>query len=86
MALTDAAIKTAKSRDKAYKLADSGGLYIEIAPSGGKWWRYKYRFEGKEQRISLGTYPDISLKEARDRHAEERKKLSNGINPSGMLT
>lgn len=82
MALTDVAIKTAKPRDKAYKLADSGGLYIEIAPSGGKWWRYKYRFEGKEQRISLGTYPDISLKEARDRHVEERKKLSNGINPS----
>ncbi len=82
MALTDIAIKTAKPREKAYKLADSGGLYIEIAPSGGKWWRYKYRFEGKEQRISLGTYPDISLKDARERHADARKLLASGANPS----
>jgi len=82
MALTDLAIKSAKPREKSYKLSDSGGLYIEISPSGGKWWRYKYRFEGKEQRLSLGTYPDVGLKEARERHAAERKKLANGINPS----
>ena len=53
-----------------------------MAASGGKWWRYKYRFEGKEQRISLGTYPDISLKEARERHAEARKLLASSVNPS----
>jgi integrase len=82
MALTDLAIKSAKPKEKSYKLADSGGLYIEISPSGGKWWRYKYRFDGKESRLSLGTYPDIGLKEARERHAIERKKLANGINPS----
>lgn len=84
MALTDLAIKTAKPRDKSYKLSDGGGLYIEISPSGGKWWRYKYRFDGKELRISLGTYPDISLKDARERHAAERKNLANGINPSAL--
>jgi integrase len=82
MALTDLTIKSAKPREKSYKLSDSGGLYIEISPSGGKWWRYKYRFEGKELRLSLGTYPDVGLKEARERHAAERKKLANGINPS----
>lgn len=82
MALTEVLIKTAKPRDRAYKLADSGGLYLEISPSGGKWWRYKYRFEGKESRLSLGTYPDVGLKEARERHSLERKKLASGINPS----
>lgn len=82
MALTDLAIKGAKPKEKSYKLADSGGLYIEISPRGGKWWRYKYRFDGKESRLSLGTYPDIGLKEARERHAAERRKLANGINPS----
>jgi integrase len=82
MPLTDIVIKSAKPKDKTYKLSDGGGLYLEIAPSGGKWWRYKYRFGGKEQRISLGTYPDVGLKEARARHAIERKTLSNGINPS----
>lgn len=82
MALTDLAIKGAKPRDKSYKLFDSGGLYIEISPSGGKWWRYKFRFNGKESRLSLGTYPDVGLKEARERHAKERKKLAEGNNPS----
>lgn len=82
MALTDVTIKSAKPREKAYKLSDSGGLYIEIAPSGGKWWRYKFRFEGRELRISLGTYPDVGLKEARERHSAERKKLAEGVNPS----
>ncbi len=82
MALTDLAIKGAKPKEKSYKLSDSGGLYIEISPNGGKWWRYKYRFNGKESRLSLGTYPDIGLKEARERHAVERKKLANGVNPS----
>lgn len=82
MALTDIAIRTAKAKEKTYKIADSGGLYIEIAPSGGKWWRYKYRYEGKENRISLGTYPDISLAKARERHMEARRLLADGIDPS----
>ena len=82
MSLTNLAIKGAKPREKSYKLSDSGGLYIEISPAGGKWWRYKYRFNGKESRLSLGTYPDVGLKEARELHVIERKKLASGIDPS----
>ncbi len=60
---------------------DGGGLYLEISPSGGKWWRFKYRFAGKEKRISLGVYPDVSLKEARSRRDEQRRLLANDIDP-----
>ena len=65
MPLTNTAIKNAKSREKAYRLFDERGLYIEISAQGGKWWRLKYSFEGREKRLSLGTYPDIGLKMAR---------------------
>ncbi|MGZ8983523.1 MAG: tyrosine-type recombinase/integrase [Methylotenera sp.] len=82
MPLTDIVIKNAKPLDKAYKLFDGGGLYLEVAPSGGKWWRYKYRFGGKELRLSLGTYPGVGLKEVRARHAIERQKIADGINPA----
>lgn len=82
MALTDTAIRTAKPQAKPYKLSDSGGLYLEVAPSGGKWWRYKYRFAGKENRLSLGTYPDVSLAQARDKHRDARKLLADGVSPS----
>lgn len=82
MSLTDVAVRTAKPAEKPQKLFDSGGLYIEIAPSGGKWWRFKYRFAGKEKRISLGTYPEVSLKEARERRDTSRKLLANGVDPS----
>ena len=51
--------------NEGLKLADGGGLYLEVAPSGGKWWRLKYRFGGKEKRLSLGVYPDVGLKLAR---------------------
>ena len=61
---------------------DGGGLYLEISPSGGKWWRLKYRFAGKEKRISLGIYPEVSLKEARGRRDEQRRLLANDIDPS----
>lgn len=81
MPLTDASIRTAKPKDKPYKLADGGGMYLEVAPSGGKWWRIKYRIDGKEQRLSLGTYPEVSLKTARERREEARKLLAAGINP-----
>lgn len=82
MPLSDTAIRNAKPADKPRKLADGGGLYIEVAPSGGKWWRFKYRFEGKEKRLSLGVYPDVGLKDARDKHAEARKLLAAGVDPS----
>lgn len=82
MPLTDTAIRNAKPAEKARKLFDGGGLYLEVAPSGGKWWRLKYRFAGKEKRLSLGVYPDVSLKDARDRRDEARKLLANEIDPS----
>jgi integrase len=81
MPLTDTAIRNAKPTEKAQKLFDGGGLYLEVAPSGGKWWRLKYRFGGKEKRISLGVYPDVGLKEARERRDEARKLLANDVDP-----
>jgi integrase len=82
MPLTDVAIKNVKSGNKAIRLFDGGGLYLEVSPAGGKWWRFKYRFGGKEKRISLGVYPDISLKDARTRHLEARRQVAQGIDPS----
>lgn len=82
MPLTDTAIRSAKPGEKAVKLFDERGLYLEISPTGGKWWRLKYRFDGKEKRLSLGVYPDVSLKDARERRDEARKLLANGIDPS----
>ena len=77
MPLSDTAICNAKPAKKAKKLFDGGGLYLEVALNGGKWWRLKYRFDGKEKRLSLGVYPDVSLKDARDRRDEARKLLAS---------
>ncbi|MGO4416421.1 tyrosine-type recombinase/integrase [Cupriavidus sp. KB_39] len=82
MPLTDTAIRTAKPTDKTQRLFDGGGLYLEISPSGGKWWRMKYRFGGKEKRLSFGVYPDVGLKEARERREAARKLLANDADPS----
>ena len=82
MPLTDVVIRSTKPTTKAFKLYDSGGLYLEVSPSGGKWWRLKYRFNGKENRISLGVYPETTLKAARDCRDTERKLLAEGIDPS----
>lgn len=81
MALTDARIRTAAPEPKARRLYDSGGLYIEISPAGGKWWRLKYRHGGKEKRLSLGTYPDTGLKEARAKRDDARKLMAAGVDP-----
>ncbi|KGD46456.1 integrase [Burkholderia ubonensis] len=81
MPLTDTAIRNAKPADKPVRLFDGGGLYLEIAPSGGKWWRLKYRFGGKEKRYSLGVYPEVPLAAARKRRDEAREKLAAGIDP-----
>ena len=82
MPLTDVVIRNAKPTTKAFKLYDSGGLYLEVSPAGGKWWRLKYRFNSKENRISLGVYPETTLRAARERRDTERKLLSEGIDPS----
>ena len=84
MPLTDTAIRAIKPTSKTAKYFDGGGLYLEVAPSGGKWWRLKYRFQGKGKRISLGTYPTIGLKEARERREDTKKILANGIDPSAQ--
>ncbi|MDE7064080.1 MAG: integrase arm-type DNA-binding domain-containing protein, partial [Desulfovibrionaceae bacterium] len=80
--LTDVAIRNAKAEEKPRKLFDSNGLYLLISTSGTKGWRLKYRFQGKEKLISLGRYPLVSLKEARERAMEARKKLESGSDPS----
>ena len=80
--MTDTAIRNAKPGEKPVRLFDERGLYLEISPTGGKWWRLKYRFDGKEKRLSLGVYPDVSLKDARDRRDASRKLLADGIDPS----
>lgn len=82
MPLTDTAIRNAKPSEKPIRLFDGGGLYIEVSPSGGKWWRLKYRFAGKEKRLSLGVYPEVGLKEARDRREEAKRLLGEGVDPS----
>ncbi|MDR3734169.1 MAG: integrase arm-type DNA-binding domain-containing protein [Acidobacteriaceae bacterium] len=82
MPLSNTAIRNAKPKQKTVKLFDERGLYLEVSPNGGKWWRLKYRFDGKEKRLSLGVYPDVSLKDARDRRDAARKLLADGIDPS----
>ena len=82
MSLTDTAIRRTKLRPKPFKMYDSGGLFLLVTPNGGKWWRFKYHFAGKEKLLSLGTYPNVSLKDARERRDQERKKLTSRIDPS----
>jgi len=81
--LTDMQVRSAKPKDKPYKLADGGGMYLEVTPTGGKFWRMKYRRpNGKENRLSFGGYPEISLIEARAERTTARKLLSGGIDPA----
>lgn len=82
MSLTNTAIRNLKPGKATARHFDERGLYLEVAPAGGKWWRLKYRFAGKEKRLSLGVYPVVSLKDARDRRDEARKLLAAGIDPS----
>ncbi|MDO9068304.1 MAG: tyrosine-type recombinase/integrase [Deltaproteobacteria bacterium] len=84
MPLTDIAIRNAKPRAKPYKLSDSGGLFVLVTPAGGKLWRYKYRFGGKEKSLSLGAYPELALASARVLHFEARQQLNQGIDPSAV--
>jgi integrase len=82
MSLSNTKILNVKPGEKPLRLFDERGLYLEVSPSGGKWWRWKYRFGGKEKRLSLGVYPDVSLKDARERRDAARKLLADGIDPS----
>ncbi len=80
--LTDTKIKSSKAKDKDYKLSDSRGLYLLITKSGGKHWKLKYLFDNKEQKLSLGKYPDITLIQARALREKHNSDIANGINPS----
>ncbi|ACV68894.1 tyrosine-type recombinase/integrase [Desulfohalobium retbaense] len=85
MALTVKAIQAAKPREKLYRLNDERGLYLEIPPKGAYRWRFRYRFHGKPKMVSLGRYPDISLKQAREKRDEMRALVASSIDPSNYL-
>ena len=82
--LTDAALKRAAPGEKPYRLSDGAGLYVIVRPDGAMWWRMDYRFQGKDRTLSLGVYPAVSLKRGRERAAEIREQLLDGIDPSAM--
>jgi Arm DNA-binding domain len=84
--LTDTKVRSAKPAAKPVKLFDERGLFLLVTATGGKWWRFKYRFGGKEKLLSLGTYPDVTLKEARERRDEARKLIAADIDPSVQRT
>ena len=81
MPLTDTAIRSAKPQAKPFKLFDGGGLHLIVTPTGGKWWRWKYRFGGKAKGLSFGVYPDVSLKSAREKRDAARKQVAAGVDP-----
>lgn len=82
MSLTENQLKALKPKDKSYKIADERGLYVEVSPTGGKLWRYRYRVGKIEKKLSIGTYPDLSLKEARHAALEARMVVANGGDPA----
>jgi len=82
MPLTVTEIKNAKPREKTYRLHDGGGMYLEIFPAGGKYWRLKYRHQGKEKRLALGVFPEVSLADAREKRSAARKMIALGEDPA----
>jgi len=84
MPLTQTLVVNAQPREKMYRLVDGSGLYLEVTPQGGKWWRIRYSIGGRDQRLSLGTFPVVSLKHARRRCLEIRAQLASGVNPSEL--
>lgn len=84
MKLTDAAVRKTKPQAKPYKMADGGGMYLEVMPNGSRYWRMKYRYGGKEKRLAFGVYPDVPLIVARERREKARKLLANGGDPGAV--
>lgn len=82
MKLTARQVETAKPKDKPYKLADGGGLYLLVNPNGKRYWRLKYRSLGKEKLLAIGVYPDVSLAEARNKREDAKRTLAAGNDPS----
>lgn len=82
MALTDIKAKAAKPEAKAYKVTDGAGMFLLVHPNGSKYWRFQYRYDGKQKTLALGVYPDVSLAEARKRRDSARELLASGVDPS----
>nr|WP_237449641.1 Arm DNA-binding domain-containing protein [Novosphingobium silvae] len=81
--MTDKEVKNAAKRDKPYKMADSGGLYLYVATTGVKSWRMKFRMHGKEKLLTFGPYPEVKLSEARDKRDAARRQIREHVDPSG---
>ena len=84
MALSDMAVRQTKAEGKVEKISDGRGLYLEIKPTGSKYWRWSYRFDGKQNTLAFGVYPDVSLATARQRRDQARALLANGVDPSDV--
>jgi hypothetical protein len=82
MSLTDSFVKNLKPVDKPKKFIDGDGLYLYATPVGLKSWRFNYRFQGKQQTLTFGTYPMVSLKDARDKLVDAKRSLKAGVNPT----
>ena len=84
MPLTDTQVRHLKPRQKPYKVADGGGLYLHVTDKGSKLWRMRYRFKGREKLLAFGAYPDVSLLRAREKRQAARAFLADGIDPSAQ--
>ncbi|WP_276968411.1 tyrosine-type recombinase/integrase, partial [Metallibacterium scheffleri] len=84
MPLSDTAIRNAKPGSKPIKMTDGGGMYLLLNPNGSRWWRFDYRFDGRRKTLSMGTYPDTGLKNARDKRDEARKSVASGVDPGAQ--
>jgi hypothetical protein len=83
--LTDTRVRSAKPTQRPQKLTDARGLYLLVAPSGGKYWRYDYSFNGRRKTLAFGVYPDVGLGKARERHHEARQQLAEGVDPGEVV-
>ncbi|EGB8557815.1 DUF4102 domain-containing protein, partial [Salmonella enterica] len=81
MMLNARKVEAAKGKEKSYKLSDGGGLYLQVEPNGSRYWRMKYRFAGKEKRLSFGVYPTVTLADARQKREDAKKLLAAGEDP-----
>lgn len=84
MALTDSAIRSAEPGPKPYEMYDGDGLFLVVTPAGGRWWRFNYLFERREKQLSLGTYPDVPLKRAREKRDGARRMVADGLDPAAQ--
>jgi len=84
MKLTHTACKNAKPSEKARKMSDGGGLYLEVMPNGSKYWRLKYRINGKEKRLAIGVFPQVGLSDAREERDKAKKLLAENKDPSQL--